>query len=50
MDTNFSHILAELFLYAYEADFLQKLLSNTQKTLAATFISDLGIYMYNNNQ
>ena len=37
MGTNCAPLLADLFLYSYEAEFVQKLLSNKQKTLAASF-------------
>ena len=30
-------LLADLFLYSYEAEFAQKLLTNKQNTLAASF-------------
>ena len=37
MRTNCAPLLADLFLYSYEAEFVQKLLSNKQKTLSASF-------------
>ena len=37
MGTNCAPLLADLFLYSYEAEFIQKLLSNKQKKLAACF-------------
>ena len=37
MDTNCAPLLAALFLYSHEAEFVQKLLSNKQKTLVASF-------------
>ena len=33
MGTNYAPLLADLFLYSYEAKFVQKLLSNKQKSL-----------------
>ena len=37
MGTNCAPLLADLFLYSYEAEFVQNLLSNKQKKLAACF-------------
>ena len=37
MGTNCAPLLADLFLYSYEAEFVQKLLSNKQKTRSASF-------------
>ena len=37
MGTNCAPLLADLFLYSYEAEFIQKLLTNKQKKLAASF-------------
>jgi hypothetical protein len=39
MGTNCAPPLADLFLYAYEADFLQELLKNKDRKLAQTFNS-----------
>ena len=33
----FQWVLTDLFLYSYEAEFIQKLLSNKQNSLAASF-------------
>jgi hypothetical protein len=35
--TNCAHLLADLFLYSYEADFVQKLLQDSSKKLAVSF-------------
>ena len=37
MGTNCAPLLADLFLYSYEAEFIQKLLSSKRKTLAKSF-------------
>ena len=37
MDTNFAPLLADIFLYSYEAEFLQSLLSAGRKRLASQF-------------
>ena len=37
MSTNCVHLLADLFLYWYEADFIQGLLKKNEKTLARSF-------------
>jgi hypothetical protein len=37
MDTNCALLLADLFLYSYEADFIQKLLQDKNKRLASSF-------------
>ena len=37
MDTNFAPLLADLFLYSYEADFIQELLKKNEKKLARSF-------------
>ena len=37
MGTNCAPLLADLFLYSYEAEFVQRLLANKQKKLAANF-------------
>ena len=37
MGTNCAHLLADLFLYSYEADFIQGLLKRNQKKLARSF-------------
>ena len=37
MGTNCAPLLADLFLYSYEAEFVQRLLANKQKKLAASF-------------
>ena len=37
MGTNCAPLLADLFLYSYEAEYMQRLLSNKQKKLAACF-------------
>jgi hypothetical protein len=37
MDTNCAPILADLFLYSYEAEFVQKLLQDNNKKLAVSF-------------
>jgi hypothetical protein len=34
MDTNCAHLLVDLFLYSYEADFIQGLLKKNEKKLA----------------
>ena len=39
MGTNCATLLADLFLYYYEADFIQELLRNYDKTLAIFFYS-----------
>jgi hypothetical protein len=39
MATNCAHLLAELFLYSYEAEFIRKLLHEKNKPLAVTFNS-----------
>jgi hypothetical protein len=39
MGTNCAHLLADLFLYSYEADFIQGLLKRNQKKLARSFNS-----------
>ena len=37
MGTNCAHLLADIFLYSYEADFIQSLLSTGKKQLASRF-------------
>jgi hypothetical protein len=37
MDTNCAPLLADLFLYSYEAEFVQKLLRDNNKKLAVSF-------------
>ena len=37
MGTNCAHLLADIFLYPYEAEFIQSLLSNEKKKLASQF-------------
>ena len=37
MGTNGSPLLADLFLYSYEAEFIQKLLHEKNKSLAVAF-------------
>ena len=37
MGTNCAPLLADLFLYSYEAEFIQKLLSQKQKVIAQSF-------------
>jgi hypothetical protein len=37
MDTNCAPLLADLFLYSYEAEFVQKLLQENNKTLVVSF-------------
>jgi hypothetical protein len=37
MGTNCATLLADLFLYSYEADFIQRLLKKNQKKLARSF-------------
>jgi hypothetical protein len=37
MDTNWASLLADLFLYSYEADFIQGLLKKNEKKLARSF-------------
>ena len=37
MGNNCAHLLVDLLLYSYEAEFVQKLLSNKEITLAAPF-------------
>ena len=37
MGTNFARLLADLFLYSYEADFIQGLLKKNEKKLARSF-------------
>ena len=37
MGTNCAPLLAELFLYSYEADFIQRLLKKNEKKLARSF-------------
>jgi hypothetical protein len=37
MDTNCAPLLADLFLYSYEADFIQGLLKKNEKKLARSF-------------
>jgi hypothetical protein len=39
MATNCATLLADQFLYLYEAEFIQNLLHEKKKTLAVTFIS-----------
>jgi hypothetical protein len=39
MGTNCAPLLADLFLYSYEAEFIQKLLHEKKKSLAVTFNS-----------
>jgi hypothetical protein len=39
MGTNCAPLLADLFLYSYEADFIQGLLKKIEKKLARSFIS-----------
>jgi hypothetical protein len=39
MGTNFAPLLAKLFLYSYEADFIQGLLKKTEKKLSQSFNS-----------
>jgi hypothetical protein len=38
MGTNCAPLLADLFLYSYEADFIQRLLKKNEKKLARSFI------------
>jgi hypothetical protein len=38
MGTNSAPLLADLFLYSYEAEFVQKLLRDNNKKLAVSFI------------
>jgi hypothetical protein len=37
MSTNCAPLLADLFLYSYEADFIQRLLKKNEKTLSRSF-------------
>ena len=37
MGTNFARLLTDLFLYSYEADFIQGLLKKNEKKLARSF-------------
>jgi hypothetical protein len=37
MDTNCTRLLTDLFLYSYEADFIQGLLKKNEKKLARSF-------------
>jgi hypothetical protein len=37
MGTNSAHLLADLFLYSYEAEFIQKILHEKKKNLAVAF-------------
>jgi hypothetical protein len=37
MDTNCAPLLADLFLYSYDADFIQGLLNKNEKKLARSF-------------
>ena len=37
MDTNCAPLLADIFLYSYEVDFIQSLLSTGKRTLASKF-------------
>jgi hypothetical protein len=39
MGTNCAPLLADLFLYSYEAEFIQKLLHEKKKSLAVAFNS-----------
>jgi hypothetical protein len=54
MGTNCSPLLADLFLYSYEAKFIQKLLHEKKKTLAVAFNSTFryidDVLSINNNQ
>ena len=40
MATNFAPLLADLFLYSYEAEFIQKLLYEKKKSLAVAITVD----------
>jgi hypothetical protein len=37
MSTNYAHLLADLFLYSYEAEFVQKLLQDNKKKTITIF-------------
>ena len=37
MGTNCAHLLADLFLYSYEVDFIQEFLKKNEKKLARSF-------------
>jgi hypothetical protein len=41
MGTNCAPLLADLFLYSYEADFIQGLLKKNEKKLAFRYIDDV---------
>ena len=43
MDTNCAQLLADLFLYSYEAEFVQKLLRDKNKNLPCPSILHIGI-------
>jgi hypothetical protein len=47
MGANCAPLLADLYLYSYEADFIQGLLKKIEKKLARSFIShrELSIHM-----
>jgi hypothetical protein len=54
MGTNCAPLLADLFLYSYEAEFVQKLFHDNKKKLAVSFnhtfrYIDDGLSMNNNN-
>jgi hypothetical protein len=44
MGTNCAPLLADLFLYSYEADFIQGLLKKNEKKLARSFNFTFPIY------
>jgi hypothetical protein len=54
MGTNCAPLLADLFLYSYEAEFIQKLLHEKKKSLAVSFNSTFryidDVLSINNNQ
>jgi hypothetical protein len=54
MGTNCAPLLADLFLYSYEVEFIQKLLHEKKKTLAVAFSSTFryidDVLSINNNQ
>jgi hypothetical protein len=54
MGTNCAPLLADLFLYSYEAEFIQKLLHEKKKSLAVAFNSTFryidDVLSINNNQ
>jgi hypothetical protein len=54
MGTNCAPLLADLFLYSYEAEFIQKLLHEKEKSLAVAFNSTFryidDVLSINNNQ